>query len=72
MTEKNAKNMEPADLLNALMSDNTLASEFDRLDLWGKLYSISWNYLLKNQPHFIDKAKEYSHGWAGLLAIPKL
>ena len=69
MTEETLKNMEPADLLNALMSDNTLASEFDRLELWGKLYSISWSHLLKTQPHFIDKAKGYSHGWAGLLAI---
>ena len=61
--------MEPADLLNALMSDNTLAFEFDRLGLLQKFYAISWSYLLINQPHFIDKAKEYSHGWAGILAI---
>lgn len=55
--------MKPADLLNALMGDNTLAFEFDRLGLWQKFYAISWNYLLKDRPHFIDKAKEYSHGW---------
>jgi len=52
MIEKMIKNMDPTDMLNALMSDNTLASEFDRL--WHKLYSISWSHLLKTQPHFID------------------
>ena len=69
MTEKTLKNMKQADLLEALMSDNTLAFEFDRLGLLQKFYAISWSYLLINQPHFIDKAKEYSHGWAGILAI---
>lgn len=61
--------MHPSDLLLTIMSENTLVSEFDRLNLWGKFYSISWSKLLVVQPQFMEKAKESKNGRTALLSI---
>ena len=68
MAEQNLMNMSPAELVKALMNDNSLVSEFDRLCLWDKFVPFDWSKIL-SVPKFIEKAKEYSHGWVGLLSI---
>ena len=68
MAEQNLMNMSPAELVEALMNDNSLVSEFDRLCLWDKFVPFDWSKIL-SVPKFIEKAKEYSHGWVGLLSI---
>ena len=47
MAETDLTKMSSKELVKALIADNSLASEFDRLNLWGKFYSENWSYLLK-------------------------
>ena len=42
--------MSSTELVKALIADNSLASEFDHLNLWDKLDKIHWEQLLQNQP----------------------
>ena len=58
MAEQNLMNMSPAELVEALMNDNSLVSEFDRLCLWDKFVPFDWSKIL-SVPKFIEKAKEY-------------
>ena len=44
--------MTSEELVEALIKDNSLASEFDRLNLWGKLNSLHWRNLLSALPQF--------------------
>ena len=69
MAEIDLTKLTSAELVEALIKDNSIASEFDRLYLWKKFDSDDWSHLLSSQPQFTEKAKEYSHGWAGLLSI---
>lgn len=60
--------MSSSDLVDALIKDDSLTSELDRLDLWGKFDSSDWSNLLKSQPQFADKCIEYKdweefHSW---------
>ena len=69
MAETDLTKMTSAELVEALIKDNSLASEFDRLNLWQNFDPWEWSNLLSAQPQFAEKAKEYSHGWVGLLSI---
>ena len=55
MAETDLKKMLPAELVESLIKDNSLASEFDKLDLWKKFDSWKWSNLLSAQPQFADK-----------------
>lgn len=61
--------MTTSELVKALIADNSLADEFDKLDLWKKFDSFDWSDLLSAQPQFAEKAKEFEGGWVGLLQI---
>ena len=67
MAETDLTNMTSEELVEALIEDNSLASEFDRLSLWNEFNSSHWLDLLSAQPQFIEKAKEYSSGWVAIL-----
>ena len=69
MAETDLTKMTSAELVEALIKDNSLAEEFDHLNLWEAFNSDDWCELLTAQPQFAEKAKEYSHGWVGLLSI---
>lgn len=69
MAETDLTKMTSAELLEALIKDNSLASEIDRLNFWQYFFPWEWSNLLSVQPQFAEKAKEYSHGWVGLLSI---
>ena len=62
MAEKDLTKMTSAELVEALIKDNSLTSKFDRLYLWEKFDSWYWRDLLKAQPQFADKCTEYK-GW---------
>ena len=51
--------MTTSELVKALIADNSLADEFDKLDLWKKFDSFDWSDLLSAQPQFADKCAEY-------------
>ena len=69
MAETDLTKLTPAELVEALIKDNSLASEFDRLNLWQNFDPCEWCDLLSAQPQFIEKAKEFEVGWPGLLQI---
>ena len=47
-----------------IIADNTLVSEFDRLNLWKYWRAREWAKLLQSQPQFADKCDKYKHnGW---------
>ena len=50
MAETDLTKMTSAELVEALIKDNSIASEFDRLNLWGKFYPWDWCNLLSAQP----------------------
>lgn len=73
MAETDLTKMTSAELVEALIKDNSLAEEFDHLNLWKAFNSDDWCELLTAQPQFIEKAKEYSRGWVAILQLnPKL
>lgn len=47
MAEIDLKKMSSTELVEAVKKNNSLASEFDRLDLWEEFSSWQWSYLLK-------------------------
>ena len=58
MAETDLTKMLPAELVEALIKDNSLASEFDKLDLWKKFRYRDWSNLLSSQPQFADKCPD--------------
>ena len=75
MAEIDLTKMTSAELVKALIKDNLLASEFDRLNLWEEFDSDYWCELLSAQPQFADKCAEYngwkefnSYNWCNLLS----
>ena len=69
MAEIDLTKMTPAELVEALIKDNSLTSKFDRGCLWEDFDSENWSHLLSSQPQFTEKAKEFEAGWVGLLSI---
>ena len=63
MTEKDLIRLSSAELVKALIKDNSLASEFDRLYLWDEIDPWEWCNLLSVQPQFADKC-DWSGMWA--------
>ena len=55
MAEKDLTNMTSEELVEALIADNSLAAEFDKLGLWSKLETVDWVDLLSSQPQFANK-----------------
>ena len=47
MAETDLTKMSSTELVEAIKKNNSLASEFDRLDLWEEFSSWQWSYLLK-------------------------
>ena len=75
MAETDLTKMSSSELVKALIADNSLVSEFDRLYLWEKFDSWDWRILLSAQPQFADKCTEYkgwekfdSYDWSNLLS----
>jgi len=55
MAETDLTKMTSAELVKALIKDNSLTSKFDRLNLWEKFDSFDWINLLSSQPQCADK-----------------
>ena len=58
MVEKDLTRLSSAELVKALIKDNSLASEFDRLYLWDEIDPWGWCNLLSAQPQFADKCPD--------------
>ena len=50
MAETDLTEMTSQELVDALIKDNSLASEFDCLNLWEKFYPLDWYNLLSTHP----------------------
>ena len=72
MTNEELKQMESNELVEALIEDTSLASDFDRLNLWDEFDSDDWVELLSEQPQFDNKCNKWerfdSFDWSDLLS----
>ena len=60
MSEKDLTKMSSEELVEALIADNSLASEFNNLGLWEKIYPYNWTILLSLKPEYSEHCNKWN------------